>query len=41
MVAMAERVPGWQSTSEADHDQVLIDLFAAAADELSATTRTA
>ena len=35
MVAMAERVPGWQSTSEADHDQVLIDLFAAAADELS------
>jgi hypothetical protein len=32
---MAERVPGWQSTSEADHDQVLIDLFAAAADELS------
>jgi hypothetical protein len=35
MVAMAERVPGWKSTSEADHDQVLIDLFAAAADELS------
>lgn len=35
MVAMAERVPGWSSTSEADHDQVLIDLFAAAADELS------
>lgn len=35
MVAMAERVPGWQSTSEADHDQVLIDLFAAAADELA------
>src|SRR5262245_18428594 len=35
MVAMAARVPGWQSTSEADHDQVLIDLFAAAADELS------
>ncbi|MBT8768520.1 baseplate J/gp47 family protein [Metapseudomonas boanensis] len=35
MVAMAERVPGWTSTSEADHDQVLIDLFAAAADELS------
>ncbi|MCY1517924.1 putative baseplate assembly protein [compost metagenome] len=35
MVAMAERVPGWASTSEADHDQVLIDLFAAAADELS------
>jgi len=35
MVAMAQRVPGWNSTSEADHDQVLIDLFAAAADELS------
>lgn len=35
MVAMAERVPGWSSTSEADLDQVLIDLFAAAADELS------
>src|SRR3990172_4755172 len=35
MVAMAERVPGWASTSEADHDQVLIDLLAAAADELS------
>jgi len=35
MTAMAERVPGWTSTSEADHDQVLIDLFAAAADELS------
>jgi baseplate J-like protein len=35
MVAMAERVPGWVSTSEADHDQVLIDLFAAAADEMS------
>ena len=35
MTAMAQRVPGWKSTSEADHDQVLIDLFAAAADELS------
>ena len=35
MVAMAERVPGWVSTSEADLDQVLIDLLAAAADELS------
>jgi hypothetical protein len=35
MAAMAERVPGWASTSEADHDQVLIDLLAAAADELS------
>jgi hypothetical protein len=35
MTAMAARVPGWASTSEADLDQVLIDLFAAAADELS------
>jgi hypothetical protein len=35
MTAMAARVPGWKSTSEADHDQVLIDLFAAAADELA------
>jgi hypothetical protein len=35
MSAMAQRVPGWTSTSEADHDQVLIDLFAAAGDELS------
>jgi hypothetical protein len=35
MVAMAQRVPGWQPTSEADFDQVLIDLLAAAADELS------
>ncbi len=35
MAAMAQRVPDWASTSEADHDQVLIDLFAAAADELS------
>jgi hypothetical protein len=33
--AMPQRVPGWQPTSEADLDQVLIDLFAAAADELS------
>jgi hypothetical protein len=33
--AMADRVPGWQPTSEADFDQVLISLFAAAADELS------
>ena len=32
---MMERVPGWQVTSEADLDQVLIDLFSAAADELS------
>ncbi len=35
IAAMMERVPGWQPTSEADLDQVLIDLFAAAADELS------
>jgi hypothetical protein len=35
MTAMAQRVPGWTSTSEADHDQALIGLFAAAADELS------
>ncbi len=33
--AMAQRVPNWQAVSEADLDQVLIDLFAAAADELS------
>ncbi len=33
--AMKHRVPGWQATSEADFDQVLIDLFSAAADELS------
>ena len=35
IAAMMQRVPGWQATSEADLDQVLIDLFAAAADELS------
>lgn len=35
MVAMAERVPGWQSTSEVDLDQVLISLVAASADELA------
>ena len=35
LTAMGERVPGWQPTSEADLDQVLIDLFAAAGDELS------
>jgi hypothetical protein len=33
--AMMEKVPHWQPTSEADLDQVLIDLFSAAADELS------
>ncbi len=35
IAAMMQRVPGWQATSEADLDQVLIDLFAAAGDELS------
>jgi hypothetical protein len=35
ITAMQQRVPGWQSTSEADLDQVLIDLFSAAGDELS------
>jgi hypothetical protein len=33
--AMGERVTGWQPTSEADLDQVIIDLIAADADELS------
>src|SRR5215204_5886771 len=32
---MVNRVPGWQPTSEADLDQVLLELFSAAADELS------
>lgn len=35
MAAMAQRVPGWQPTSEADLDQVLIDLLAADGDELA------
>jgi hypothetical protein len=35
VAAMIQRVPNWQAVSEADLDQVLIDLFAAAADELS------
>jgi hypothetical protein len=35
IAAMMDRVPGWRTTSEADLDQVLIDLFAAAGDELS------
>ncbi len=35
ITAMQERVPNWQPTSEADLDQVLIDLIAADADELS------
>ena len=33
--AMRERVPDWEPTSEADLDQVIIDLIAADADELS------
>jgi hypothetical protein len=33
--AMMQRVPNWQAVSEADLDQVLIDLVAAAGDELS------
>ncbi|MBV9211243.1 MAG: baseplate J/gp47 family protein, partial [Acidobacteria bacterium] len=32
---MMERVPEWQASSEADFDQVLLELFSAAADELS------
>jgi hypothetical protein len=35
IAAMMERVPDWTPTSEADLDQVLIDLIAADADELS------
>lgn len=35
IAAMMERVPGWQPTSEADLDQAFIELFSAAADELS------
>jgi hypothetical protein len=35
VTAMRERVPDWAPTSEADLDQVLIDLIAADADELS------
>lgn len=35
MAAVAQRVPGWQPSSEADLDQVLIDLVAAQADELA------
>jgi hypothetical protein len=35
ITAMQQRVPNWQPTSEADLDQVLIDLIAADADELS------
>lgn len=32
---MMERVPDWAPTSEADFDQVLLELFSASADELS------
>jgi hypothetical protein len=35
MAAMMQRVPGWQPTSEADLDQLLISLTSAVADELS------
>jgi hypothetical protein len=35
MAAMMQRVPGWQPSSEADLDQVLLELFSGAADELS------
>ena len=35
VTAMSQRVSGWRITSEADLDQVLIDLLSAAADELS------
>jgi len=35
IAAMMERVPSWEGSSEADLDQVLLELFSAAADELS------
>jgi hypothetical protein len=35
IVALMQRVPGWQPTSEADLDEVLLELFSAAADGLS------
>ncbi len=35
IAALMQRVPEWQTSSEADLDQVLLDLFSAAADELS------
>jgi hypothetical protein len=35
ITVMMERVSGWEPTSEADVDQVLLELFSAAADELS------
>jgi hypothetical protein len=35
IAAMRERVHGWEPTSEADLDQVLLEMFSVAADELS------
>jgi hypothetical protein len=35
IAALMQRVPGWLPTSEADLDQTLIELFSAAADDLS------
>lgn len=35
IAAMMQRVPNWQATTEASLDVVLLDLFSAAADELS------
>lgn len=35
IAAMMQRVPEWEPSSEADLDQVLLDLFSAAADDLS------
>ncbi len=35
IAAMMKRVPEWEATSEADLDMVLLELFSAAADELS------
>ncbi|MBW4671116.1 MAG: baseplate J/gp47 family protein [Cyanomargarita calcarea GSE-NOS-MK-12-04C] len=35
IAAMMQRVPDWQATSEADLDQVLLEIFSVAADELS------
>lgn len=35
IAALMQRVPDWEPSSEADLDEVLLDLFSAAADELS------
>jgi hypothetical protein len=35
ITSMIQRVPGWTATSEADLDQFILELFSAAADELS------